>query len=139
MADFEKRLDGGFSDFGFAILDLNNLKETNDEYGHRVGDELIRATANITAEVFAGSPIFRIGGDEFLVLLSGEALASREELFDNFKRICATAFVGDEGNIPVSAALGFAKFDPDTDAGIKDVFMRADENMYTDKRMVKAE
>ena len=138
MAEFKKEIEAGTSDFGIAMLDLNNLKETNDEYGHRVGDELIRATANITAEVFAGSPIFRIGGDEFLVLLSGEALASREELFDNFKRICATAFVGDEGNIPVSVALGFAKFDPDRDAGFKDVFKRADENMYTDKRMVKA-
>ena len=139
MAEFKKEIEASASEFGIAMLDLNNLKETNDEYGHRAGDELIRATANIISEVFSDSPIFRIGGDEFLVLLLGEALASCEELFDKFKALCVGAFVDDEGNIPVSVALGFAKFDPDRDAGFKDVFKRADENMYTDKRRVKAE
>lgn len=139
MADFQKEIESGFSEFGIVMLDLNNLKETNDEYGHRVGDDLIRCAANIITEVFGESPIFRIGGDEFLVLLSDGALASREELFNNFKAKCAAAFVGDNGNIPVSVALGYAEFDPDTDAGIKDVFKRADADMYNDKRKAKAE
>ena len=138
MADFQKEIESGFSEFGIAMLDLNNLKETNDEYGHRMGDELIRAAANIISDVFCKCPIFRIGGDEFLVLLEGDTLAFREELFEKFKAFAARTFVGDEG-IPVSIALGFAEFDRDLDRGIKDVFKRADADMYNDKRKAKAE
>ena len=51
---------------GIAYFDINGLKKTNDLYGHRVGDDLIRRAADIIMSCFEGKA-YRIGGDEFAV------------------------------------------------------------------------
>ena len=138
-AEFNKGIENKQVDLGMVVLDLNNLKETNDEYGHGVGDELIVTAAKVISEVFQRSPIFRIGGDEFLVVLENENLENREKLFKQFEFKCANTFINGNVNIPVSIAFGFAKFDPTKDMCLKDVFKRADDAMYENKRKAKME
>ena len=52
------------------MFDLNNLKETNDIYGHDLGNKLLATTAKAISVVFKRRPVFRIGGDEFLVIIN---------------------------------------------------------------------
>ena len=138
-AEFNAKIQNKQVDFGMVVLDLNNLKQTNDEYGHGEGNELIVTVAKIISDVFRECPIFRIGGDEFLVVLQNHELENRATLFEQFELKCAQTFVNDNADIPVSIALGFAGFDPGRDTCLKDVFKRADDAMYKNKRTIKME
>ena len=80
ILDFEKNISDDCAAFGVAVLDINNLKETNDNYGHIIGNKLIVTVSHIISDTFKRSPVFRIGGDEFLVFvwnLSSEQLEQR--------------------------------------------------------------
>ena len=137
--EFVKATEGKDVDYGIVVLDLNDLKKTNDKYGHNVGNELIITAAKLIADVFKRSPVFRIGGDEFAVVLQNVDLENCEALFEQFELNCRNTFVHGNANIPVRIAYGFARFDPDRDTRFKDVFDRADEAMYENKRKIKAE
>ena len=117
---------------------MNYLKEANDLYGHDVGNRLIITAAQIIATVFKRSPVFRIGGDEFLVVLQNRDLEDADELIRVLDTECMNASV-DTGNkiIPVSIARGMATFNANTDTAFADVFQRADDAMYRNKRSIK--
>ena len=101
--------------FGIIVADINNLKNTNDLYGHDVGNELIIHTAKIITNTFKNSPVFRIGGDEFVVILSGSDCARQHELIEEFDNACKSDFISfDDHVIPVSVARGIAIFDKNT-------------------------
>ena len=137
VADFDKEIETGNAYFAVVVFDLNNLKETNDTYGHALGDKLIAAAAKVISVVFKRSPVFRIGGDEFLVILRQNDLDSYEELFARLDEACENTMIDEEGQISISIARGFAMFDPDHDLCFYDVFKRADTAMYEDKRQHK--
>lgn len=125
-------------DFGVVVLDVNGLKEANDSLGHEVGNKVIFTAAQIISEVFRKSPVFRIGGDEFVVVLTGEDLANCKDLMVELKTRCDRGYVNAGGRaIPVSIAKGIAFFDSDRDEKYVDVFKRADDAMYEDKRHIK--
>jgi HAMP domain-containing protein len=71
---FDKKVQEGDLRFGILMFDLNYLKEANDTYGHDVGNKLIAGAAQIISDTFKRSPVFRIGGDEFLVILQSRDL-----------------------------------------------------------------
>ena len=120
------------------VLDINYLKEANDRYGHDVGNEVIVSAAKIISETFKRSPVFRIGGDEFVAVLENRDLEEREKLFAQFDIECANTYVEKEQTkIPISIARGFAKFEMGTDSNFTDVFKRADDAMYEPKRKMK--
>lgn len=134
----DEKIQNEKANFGVVVLDINALKDTNDQYGHDVGNELIMATAQILSGVFARSPVFRIGGDEFLVILQNSDLENHEKLFEQFYLQCANTFIEKEKvKIPISIAKGFAMFDSKKDAYFIDVFKRADDAMYENKRQMK--
>ena len=138
VVDFDAKIIGGGVSFGVAVLDINRLKETNDIYGHILGDELIVTASRIICDTFKRSPVFRIGGDEFCVILQNSDLADIQTLFERFDAACATAYVEkDNEKFPISIAKGFAQFDPDKDTLFLDVFKRADRDMYRNKRLMK--
>ena len=89
------------------------------------------------SEVFGVSSVFRIGGDEFLMVLQGSALEDSDELLARLESKCATTFIGESCETPISIAVGFAKFDPSKDLRFEDVFKRADYEMYANKRKLK--
>jgi diguanylate cyclase (GGDEF)-like protein len=121
------------------VLDVNDLKEANDRYGHDVGNKLIVAASRIIANTFKRSPVFRIGGDEFLVILQNKDLEDYEELLVKLDSECANASVNaDKAEIAISIAKGFAQYGSNRDSQFLDVFNRADEAMYQNKREMKS-
>lgn len=117
--------------FGVAMFDMNYLKHINDKYGHEAGDTAIKTCSNIICKVYEHSPVFRVGGDEFVVILTGRDYENREELeerfFDELKinRQSSTHFYE-----AVSIAYGMAVYDKDMDSNYMHVFSRADFEMY---------
>ena len=135
---FDKRIREEKPSFGIIMFDLNYLKETNDTYGHDVGNKLIASAARIISDTFKRSPVFRIGGDEFLVILQNRDLEERDALFEKFESDYANTFVeAGDAKLPISIAKGFSTFDPATDTQFSDVFNRADDQMYQNKKNMK--
>ena len=125
-------------EFGVIVLDINFLKETNDRYGHDVGNKLIVAAAGIISGTFKRSPVFRIGGDEFLVILKNRDLDEKDALLKIFDEECLCKSVDtDKESIHVSIAKGFARYDSEKDTNFIDVFNKADDAMYENKRKIK--
>ena len=137
VSKFDKELESSPFDFGIAVFDLNNLKETNDTYGHDMGNRLIVTVAKIISEVFKRSPVFRIGGDEFLVVLRNSDFENYRELSELLNSNCKNTFIDENKQISIDVAVGFAQYDPESDSSFVDVFRRADVDMYKNKRMMK--
>ncbi len=138
VTDFDKKIQEENISFGVVMFDINYLKETNDTYGHDIGNKLIETASALISATFKRSPVFRIGGDEFVAILQDRDLDMRDELFKNFDAESANTFIEVGGTpLPVSIAKGFSLFNPNTDTQIADVFNRADEDMYKTKRIMK--
>ncbi len=129
----------GNTHVGLVMIDLNYLKITNDLYGHEKGNEAIRTLCKIICDTFHHSPVFRIGGDEFVVVLKDQDLEDLEDLKREFGNKMAEQGDGKAPGEGVSAAAGYAVFDPGMDKTIEDTFMRADSEMYRRKKEMKAE
>jgi diguanylate cyclase (GGDEF)-like protein len=139
VTDFNKEIRNKNMDFGVIVLDVNDLKEANDKYGHDVGNKLLMTVARMIANVFRRSPVFRIGGDEFVVILRNRDLEERKELCKKLDRVCANECIRtDTETIPISIARGFAKYNPAVDEQFMDVFNRADDAMYRNKKKMKS-
>lgn len=127
-------------EFAVAMVDLNYLKNINDEYGHACGDTALIRLCNLVCGIFVHSPVYRYGGDEFIVLLRNRDYRNIDKLIDEFNDKLAE-LSEDHELLPyekISAAIGYSKYDPKNDSSVMDVFKRADKNMYTRKREMKA-
>lgn len=118
--------------FSLAVIDVNGLKQVNDNYGHEYGNILISDTAAAAAKIFGRENIYRIGGDEFAVLLRNTTLDKCRKLSEEFLE----ALQSDEGAVRAAAAIGAAEYIPD-DRNYEEVFRRADEEMYRIKSEMK--
>jgi len=112
------------AEVGVFFCDINGLKRTNDNYGHQDGDELIKRMANLLVESFPDGDIFRISGDEFVVLLKLERGADLEG------RAEAIRVVLDENDH--IASLGFSRGKA---SELKELVRQAEEGMYVEKRI----
>lgn len=127
--------------FGVAMIDLNYLKRINDTFGHEQGNVAIKKLCHIVCVIFSHSPVFRIGGDEFVVVLENEDYKHVDELVDKFNKTLEE-MAKDTALEPweqLSAAIGVARYDPVTDTSVANVFKRADRAMYLRKKAMKAE
>ena len=121
------------SEFAIVIFDLNYLKVINDTKGHQAGDQYIKDGCSIICNSFKHSPVYRIGGDEFVAVLEGTDFAEREELLDKFeKKMSSNSMKG-----AVTIAAGCAVYDPENDRNVRAVFERADQIMYDCKKNMK--
>jgi diguanylate cyclase (GGDEF)-like protein len=111
---------------GISFLDINNLKQTNDLYGHAAGDELILRIASMMRSHYRDSMIFRVGGDEFVIITEGY---NREDYLE-FAQNCKQAFAKDN-----LAAVGYAFFEEITD--LQESLNQCDQLMYEQKRLMK--
>lgn len=121
-------------EYAVIVMDINGLKNVNDTQGHNAGDEYIKASCHIICTVFKHSPVFRIGGDEFVVLLTGQDFDNRESLLDYFKDIV----MSNSKKGLASLASGLATYDKALDSGIESVFERADKAMYENKKLFRS-
>ena len=133
-----KRVDSGIADgsvteFGVIVFDLNGLKEINDTRGHEEGDQFIQRGCKCICRAFSHSPVYRIGGDEFVVLLEGEDYANRNALLPEFDKLMEEHLL--TGDVVIST--GIAVFSAEQDADVSSVFGRADQRMYDRKRVLK--
>ena len=120
--------------FGIVVCDINGLKVINDTEGHKAGDEYIRACCKLICRIFSHSPVFRIGGDEFAVILKGQDFENRESLISILRKQVEDNVRMGEG--PVIAS-GMAEFQQVKDHHVEDVFNRADSSMYGEKTHLK--
>jgi len=140
IKSLEYNLHLGNTDFGIGVVDLNYLKVINDTYGHEKGNEAIKNICRIVCVTFAHSPVFRVGGDEFAIILKDHDLENIDSLVEKFNNELA-ALAENKDLQPweaVSAAIGYATYDADKDAGAVNVFKRADNNMYENKKKMHA-
>lgn len=124
--------------FGIVMVDLNYLKVINDKYGHDKGNEYIIGSCRLVCDTFVHSPVYRIGGDEFVVVLEGQDYDNREQLMNQVKETFAKAL--NAGGMPpwnrYSAAFGLAVYEPGDD--VEAVLSRADQAMYEAKAKIKS-
>lgn len=125
---------------GFTVImaDINNLKYINDTFGHKAGDEYIKGCCNILSAACQYSEVYRIGGDEFIIILQGKDLEECETIFANLTDTFDKAYCNRETEPyhRYSAAIGMASL-REGDTNINDIVKRADSEMYVAKSKFK--
>ena len=121
--------------FALVVCDTNNLKQVNDTHGHAAGDEYIKESVRLLCDIFVHSPVFRVGGDEFVVFLRGNDYTSRHELMEKLRNRVRENVKDGEG---VIMAAGMSEYRPETDSFVSEVFERADKEMYENKQSLKS-
>jgi len=133
-------IENGNNEFGVAMIDLNYLKRINDTFGHEKGNISIIKLCQLVCAIFSHSPVFRIGGDEFVVILRNRDYKNVDSLVRQFN-FELEEIAGNEELEPwekISGAIGYAKFDKESDSSYDNVFRRADKAMYERKKEMKA-
>ncbi len=134
LQDIERRVENGLlGEYGVIVFDLNDLKIVNDTRGHDAGDDYIRSACKMICGQFKHSPVFRIGGDEFVVILEGDDYEDRHTLLDGFDQEVDKNLK--EGSVVIASGLDI--YDGDSESTYSDVFRRADKKMYERKRQLK--
>ena len=123
--------------FAVVLMDVNNLKATNDAYGHRYGCHLVVRTGHTLPEIFKTSSLYHVGGDEFLAIVEGEDYEHFEERIEEFDKVCRYSRIEYEGKeLIFSIARGYAKYEEGN--LYKDVLQKADSMMYENKAEIKS-
>jgi len=130
--ELQRKLECGLQKrFAFVVCDVNELKKINDTKGHHEGDLWLKKACGIITQTYCHSPVFRIGGDEFVVILQNRDYENRQELLEQIKfEVFCNQKIGD-----VVVAVGMSEYREDKD--VEDIFKRADDAMYQDKKMLK--
>ena len=129
----DRQIAYGNASFVLAVLDVNSLKITNDFYGHAAGDELLRAIAGHLKASFGPQSIYRIGGDEFALLLPGTNTAESYGIIERCVARIPDIHLPSFPDVQVSCAVGIAVFDKLIDNRFNDTLLRADRLMYRNK------
>ena len=122
-------------EFGVVMCDINDLKLINDTRGHSFGDETIQVACRLISGIFENSMVYRVGGDEFAVILMGEDYENRNQLLVKLKTESEMNRRWRSGPV---IACGMATYNADVDKDFYEVFERADGHMYEDKKDLKA-
>lgn len=137
-AEYTEKKD--FSPEGHIVVmfDLNNLKTCNDTLGHDKGDYYISSSAALIKESFGKfGHCYRMGGDEFCVLLHNISVTKCTECVKDLKRRVDKWNEENADTFPIHIACGFKLFNPKKDYDIADTLRRADKMMYAEKFTMK--
>ena len=116
------------------MVDVDFLKQVNDQYGHSVGDDLLLRAANVLRSSFrAEDLIVRVGGDEFAVILPRIGATDSARVLDRLRATIASHNASHSDLVPLSMAMGSASSEQAGDSLIA-TLKRADAAMYEDKR-----
>jgi len=124
-------------DFAVILMDVNNLKATNDAYGHRYGCSLVVRCGAKLPELFKSSKLFHIGGDEFVAIVMGEDFANFDAVYERFLDAVTYKKVKYEGvELIFSVASGYAIHEKGEK--YQNTLQKADKMMYENKTKIKA-
>ena len=133
--ELNAKLAGGLiSALAVVVCDVNGLKKINDTMGHKAGDEYIRKACEMICDIFVHSPVYRIGGDEFTVLITGRDYENRRALMYELHKSSTAHIATDEAIV----SGGMAEYNSDQDHCVQDIFERADADMYREKMLLKS-
>lgn len=119
----------------YLIFDINNLKRVNDQYGHQIGDYVIITAAKCMREVFEPKgKCYRIGGDEFVVILEKSTADETEEALMYFRKKIEQE--NEKRKIPIDIAAGYAVLSKEGETS-EYLYRQADANMYMKKQKMK--
>ncbi len=136
--ELEQKIQAGIAEFAVIVFDVNGLKYTNDHYGHEAGDQLIVQSGRLICRIFQHSPVFRIGGDEFVAILEGEDYRNGRYLLRSFDYSLKMTFIRvPDGELQVSIARGMECYQSGEGMHYLDVFQKADKAMYQNKMLMK--
>ena len=127
---------GKLQEYAVILMDVNNIKPTNDTYGHRYGCHLIVRCGKTIPEFFKESRMFHIGGDEFVVIVYGKDYENLEDILKRYEEVLTYSIIEYEGQeLIFSIAYGIARYEK----GMKyrEVLQKADNAMYEHKKAVK--
>ena len=124
--------------FAIVMIDINNLKSVNDECGHKYGDDYIVGCCQMICNAFKHSPVYRIGGDEFVVIAQGYDYENRIDICREL-RLAFDESYNKTDNLynRYSAAIGMSDY-TSNDMSVDIVFKRADKLMYESKQRFKS-
>ena len=140
IALLDKKILSAQAKFCIVMVDVNYLKRINDNYGHECGNNYLINACRLTCAVFGEEHVYRIGGDEFVVIIEGEKVSLCKYFVTQFKSEMERKSYN-EDIAPwekVSAAVGAAYYEPVYDKNAESVFKRADKEMYANKLAMKA-
>lgn len=124
--------------FAIGIFDCDGLKAINDRWGHDRGDVYLKNACRLICRTFLHSPVYRIGGDEFAVVLENEDFDNRAALAAEFRRSAQEISDAAQNRWEeVHVAMGIAEYESGADRSVSDVVRRADKTMYANKRARK--
>ena len=131
LANIETALD---AELGLFLIDVNGLKELNDTRGHEAGDGLLRAVAQRLRQCVDSSAgrLYRVGGDEFVILLRDEELRSRDELKEKLTRAQSNAASLSGREYAISFSVGYAE---SSTTPFPLLYKVADKAMYQQKQL----
>ena len=131
-AQIDREIQAGTSDpFALVIFDVNGLKHVNDTLGHQAGDKFLQDACSEICRLFKHSPVFRIGGDEFVAVARGQDYEDLDALIETLDRNNQERLTA--GGIVI--ARGMARFNGYHSVGA--LFEDADRRMYENKRDLK--
>ena len=137
----DQKISEGSAEFCIVMIDVNFLKRVNDNYGHERGNEYLINACRLACSVFGEEHVYRIGGDEFVVIVEDDKVSLCKYFVKQFKaemdRKNANPLL--EPWEKVSAAVGVAFYEAGVDSSADDVFKRADKEMYNNKIAMKAQ
>lgn len=121
--------------YAVIVMDLNKLKDANDNHGHETGDRLIVEAAVYISRIFQHCDIFRIGGDEYVAILRGENFENRRLLCKRFEEQMGYE-IPDTDGVRLSISFGMASYGEDG-TEYEEIFRLADERMYEKKKLMR--
>jgi diguanylate cyclase (GGDEF)-like protein len=131
---FDERLAECAGEFAVALIDVDDFKEVNDRHGHAAGDDVLRQIARIAQRaVRANDDVYRLGGDELAVVVTGGSSASVTVLVDRIRTEVARYR---RGAVLPTVSAGVAAFPADA-ASTEQLLERADAALYAAKRAGK--
>ena len=118
---------------GFFYFDVDQFKKINDQYGHAVGDDVLKIVAqSLQVSIRSADVIGRIGGDEFVALVSAKDTDESEKILARFNQSIEKKQI--EAKLPpFSVCAGYTQID--INLSIKDIIKIADENMLAKKKL----
>ncbi|MCB1191329.1 MAG: diguanylate cyclase [Leptospiraceae bacterium] len=121
--------------FVVCYLDIDKLKQMNDQFGHEQGDELIKTVVNFLNHFIRKSDyLFRMGGDEFLLLLPRMEIQDAKLFLERLRNDLNKESIQ---NVVADFSFGFSEYRSGDEHTVSELIQKADSDMYNDKKRKK--